>query len=62
MNKRVIDDTEGATFDLLYADLNNDNIKDLLVTYNKPANGTVFVYEFAGDPRYEYLTYLLPSD
>ena len=51
INKRVIDNTEGDTFDLLWVDLNRDNKSELLVSYNKAKNGTVFIYDFPSDFR-----------
>jgi len=47
----VIDNTHGAAFSVVYADVNGDIMPDLLVTYNSPTNGTVFVYDIPKDFR-----------
>ncbi|XP_067949728.1 uncharacterized protein [Watersipora subatra] len=51
LEKRIIDSGVGNTFDVIHADLNGDGVAELLVTYNRPSNGTVFVYETSGDFR-----------
>lgn len=47
----MIDNTEGAAFDLLIADLDGDGVDELAVTYNKEKNGTMIVYEIPDDFR-----------
>mgnify|MGYP001791554072 CR=1 FL=1 len=51
INKKVLDNTEGDAFDLIYEDISGDGKADLLVTYNKPKNGTVVAYELPTDFR-----------